>query len=380
MITISKDVFAPALALAGKVIPARPVAPILGAVLLAREPASGATVDVYGTDCGVTVRQRVPVASGDLRDPIGVAFRPLRDFVKAAPKRAMIQIEPLGDNRARVAVVGGASITVDAYPRADWPRIHPFTPAPDVETSWHMVGTDAAGWLHPCLHAMSAEETRYYLNGTYIHYNTAGELCAVATDGHRLVRSIARVEGVEGVKALVPALAVKLMDAVARKAKDSTVTFTITPTTASMRAGDTVIYTKLIDAKYPEYERVIPTDDQTPHAIAVDAAALAALVAQVAAGGAEVVEIVLSPDEVTVRSNDNAGATIPCRRYGGPTQRLGLDPRYLRDVLALVSSGYDITLHVSDPRPSTNETCVVDPVRFAVPGGTITGVIMPRRI
>ena len=380
MLTISKDVIAPALDLAGKVIPTRPPGgSILGAVLLASESASGTTVDVYGTDCEVTVQQRVPVASGDLRDPIGIPFRPLRDFVKAAPKGAMIQIEPLDDNRARVAVVGGASITVDAYPHADWPQIHSFTPAPDVETVWHMGGTEAAGWLHPCLHAMGTDETRRYLNGTYFHH-TAGELRAVALDGHRLVRSVACGLYAEGVKAIVPALAVKLMDAVARKAKDSTVTFAVTPTMAAMLTGGTAIYTKLIDAEYPQYERVIPTDDQTPHAIAVDAASLATLVAQAAAGGAKVVEIVLSPGEVTVRSGDNAGATIPCRHYRGPTQRLHVNARYLRDALALVSSGYDITLHVSDPEPLTKKTCVVDPVRFTVPNGAITGVIMPVRI
>jgi len=110
--------------------------------------------------------------------------------------------------------------------------------------------------------AISTEETRYYLNGIYIHATESegqAVLRAVATDGHRL----ARVEEPlpEGAKAMpgviIPRKTVNEIRKLAEETQDEIVV-RLSDTKVQFALGTVTLTSKLIDGTFPEYERVIP--------------------------------------------------------------------------------------------------------------------------
>ncbi|MCE3543708.1 DNA polymerase III subunit beta, partial [Escherichia coli] len=111
--------------------------------------------------------------------------------------------------------------------------------------------------------AISTEETRYYLNGIFLHVADDGSepvLKAAATDGHRLARvTLPRPEGAAGMPdVIVPRKCVaelrKLLDEV-----DGSVGVSLSGTKIRFDLGNAILTSKLIDGTFPDYSRVIPT-------------------------------------------------------------------------------------------------------------------------
>ena len=110
--------------------------------------------------------------------------------------------------------------------------------------------------------AISTEETRYYLNGIYIHakdVDGANVMRAVATDGHRLARvEIPMPEGASGMAGIiVPRKAVLEVEKLLEDA-DGTIDIALSETRIRFTFESIVITSKLIDGTFPDYERVIP--------------------------------------------------------------------------------------------------------------------------
>jgi DNA polymerase-3 subunit beta len=195
--------------------------------------------------------------------------------------------------------------------------------------------------------AISTEETRYYLNGIYLHAIEAGgklKLRAVATDGHRLARAEmdapAGSEGMPGV--IIPRKTVaelqKLVDvpdvAVATELSDTKIRFTI---------GSVVLTSKLIDGTFPDYQRVIPTGNDK--ALIIDRATFASAVDRVSTISSErgrAVKLSIADGQVTLTVNnpDSGSATEELAAdYSSDPIEIGFNARYLLDVSSQLSSG-----------------------------------------
>ena len=140
-------------------------------------------------------------------------------------------------------------------PIEDFPAIN----SSDLPVSFSITTPDLRNLIDTTKFAVSMEETRYYLNGIYLHFSDTTNLTAVATDGHRLALSQMKPpSGSESMPAIIiPRKAVselrKLLDD-----EPQEVEVKLSETRAEFSVGDVRLTTKLIDGTVPEYKRVIP--------------------------------------------------------------------------------------------------------------------------
>lgn len=187
--------------------------------------------------------------------------------------------------------------------------------------------------------AMSQDETRYYLNGVYLH-SFGDKIKCVATDGHRLaVSECAKPDGMDLEKGvIIPRKTVnEVMKALSKTTEDITVS--INQSKISFMIGDIFIQSKLVDGTYPDYYRVIPNGNNK--LLIVDVASFVGAVDRVATVSNErtrAIKLDLLPNELSLSSSasgSNAKDVIEVTFDGEPMD-IGFNARYLLDVLGVL--------------------------------------------
>ncbi len=147
-------------------------------------------------------------------------------------------------------------------PRDDFPVIVEG----DLPTSFELPAKVLAELIDNTRFAISTEETRYYLNGIFLHVSDEDQpvLKAAATDGHRLARyTLARPEGAEGMPdVIVPRKAWRNCASCSTKPLNGNVEIDLSASKIRFTLGGeggVVLTSKLIDGTFPDYSRVIPT-------------------------------------------------------------------------------------------------------------------------
>lgn len=306
---------------------------------------------------------------------------------------AMVGIE-LVESRLEIRA-GRARFRLPSLPLDDFPMPPPVH---ETITSWSMPCTRLADTFAAVEHAISSDETRYYLNGIYLHPE-ALELRAVATDGHRLARLALDVP--DGAASLPPVIVARktvvlldrLLASAAKGAGEGApphvevtaecsgrrLRFELPAGDAGESGGELTIVAKTIDGTFPDYTRVIP--DSPPHRFTIDRGVLAEAVKRVSAladGKTRIVRAELAADRLTLSASSpdlgDASEELPCA-YAGPDIAIGFDARYWRDALAAIASDL-VAMRFTDAQA---------PVRIAgwVDGEEVGGlvqVLMPVRV
>ncbi|OZA92856.1 MAG: DNA polymerase III subunit beta, partial [Erythrobacter sp. 34-65-8] len=186
------------------VVERRNTIPILSNVLI--EASDGGAVKVMATDLDLQVIETMNAASVDAAGAITVSAHLLFDIARKLPEGSQVSLET-ADNRMAVKA-GRSRFSLPTLPRDDFPVIVEG----DLPTSFEMPARTLAELIDRTRFAISTEETRYYLNGIFLHVSDEDRpvLKAAATDGHRLARyTIDRPEGAEGMPdVIVPRKAV----------------------------------------------------------------------------------------------------------------------------------------------------------------------------
>ena len=188
--------------------------------------------------------------------------------------------------------------------------------------------------------AISTEETRYYLNGIYLHETEAdgvAVLRAVATDGHRLARvQMPLPAGASGMPAvIVPRKAVLEIRKLIEET-DGDINISLNENRMRFSFDQTVLTTKLIDGTFPDYERVIPSNNDKT--LKVECGSFKRAVDRVATISTEKsrsVKMALTNGTMTLSANspDNAQATEELDvDYGADAIEIGFNSRYLLDI------------------------------------------------
>jgi DNA polymerase-3 subunit beta len=203
--------------------------------------------------------------------------------------------------------------------------------------------------------AISTEETRYYLNGIFLHV-TDEELKAAATDGHRLARyTVVRPDGAAGMPdVIVPRKCVAELRKLIEESLDTNVQIDLSASKIRFTLGGengVVLTSKLIDGTFPDYTRVIPTGNDKllkldPRSFfeGVDR------VATIATEKTRAVKMSLENDKVTlsVTSPDNGTAAEEIAAdYSSAGIEIGFNANYLKDILAQIE-GDTVELHLAD--------------------------------
>jgi DNA polymerase-3 subunit beta len=208
--------------------------------------------------------------------------------------------------------------------------------------------------------AISTEETRYYLNGIYLHVATSGKtqrLRAVATDGHRLVQvEFDAPKGAEGMPGII--VPRKTVGEVQRLIEDNDAEIRIELSQGKIRftLGNVVLTSKLIDGTFPDYGRVIPQNNDKE--LIVDKKDFEAAVDRVSTISSErgrAVKLALSAGKLvlSVTNPDSGSATEELEvEYASDALDIGFNSRYLLDIAAQIE-GEVAVLKLADPGSPT---------------------------
>ncbi len=280
--TVDRSVLLKALAHVQSVVERRNTIPILANVMLeARE----AGLKLTATDMEIAVMEEVPGVTVARGGRTTAPAATLYEIVRKLPDTAKVELDHPGGDAQLTLRAGRFDTKLSVLPVEDFPSM--------TEGKLPHKFALGAGALRELIDrtrfAISTEETRYYLNGIYLHATESGGapvLRAVATDGHRL----ARVEeplpdgasSMPGV--IVPRKTVNELRKLAEEVQDE-VQVALSDTKIRFSLGSVQLTSKLIDGTFPEYERVIPRGNDKVLRVAKDAFAQA--VARVAAISSE---------------------------------------------------------------------------------------------
>jgi DNA polymerase-3 subunit beta len=332
------------------VVERRNTIPILSNVLI--DASDGGSVRVMATDLDLQVVETMSAASVDQPGAITVSAHLLFDIARKLPEGSQVSLTT-SDNRLEVKA-GRSNFKLPTLPRDDFPVIVEG----DLPTSFELPARLLAELIDRTRFAISTEETRYYLNGIFLHVTDEDEplLKAAATDGHRLARfTIPRPEGAAGMPdVIVPRKAVGELRKLLDEALDSNVLIDLSASKIRFALGGEggmVLTSKLIDGTFPDYSRVIPTANDK--LLKVDPKLFFSGVDRVATIATEktrAVKIGLGNDRVTlsVTSPDNGTAAEELAAdYRSESMEIGFNANYLKDILGQIDAD-TVELHLAD--------------------------------
>jgi DNA polymerase-3 subunit beta len=317
------------------VVEKRNTIPILANVLLA---VRDGRLSIAATDLEIALVEEVP-AQTSRNGAITVPAATLYEIVRRQPENAEIELDhPGGD--AQLALRAGrystslVALGVDEFPKLD---------AGKLSHSFNLSALDLRGLIDRTKFAISTEETRYYLNGIFLHAaesDGAPVLRAVATDGHRLARVEESLpEGAAGIPGvIIPRKTVnelrKLLDEVS-----GDIEIALSETRIQFTIGTMRLTSKLIDGTFPDYDRVIPrNNDKVLRVNQKDFSAAVARVSAISSERHRPVKLSLARDLLVISAaspeQGTASEELDADRikYDSGPLEIGFQARYLNDV------------------------------------------------
>lgn len=368
-LVIERTALLKALAPAVRIIERTNTIPILANVRL---DAEGARLRVTATDLDIEMRGEAD-AEVETEGGITVPGARLNDIVRKLPDDARVTIEA---SKESVAVRSGRSrFQMAGLPVSDFPQITPGTFTHEFE----LPADTVAAMLAATQFAISTDATRYYLNGIYLHtleQDGKSVLAAVATDSHRLARyQVDLPQGAAGMpNSILPRKTVAEIARLVDKAKEP-LSISLGGQKIRVTLGAFTLSSKLVEATYPDYQRVIPfANDKIVTVEAPHLAGAADRVATISGERGRCVKLALSDGrmELTVTNPDSGSAReeLDCE-YESDAIEIGFNARYLSEVLGVLG-GDTVQIRLSDPgSPALIQTRADSP---------LLTVLMPMRV
>ncbi|MCC6780306.1 MAG: DNA polymerase III subunit beta [Hyphomicrobiales bacterium] len=351
-VTVERAALLKSLGHVHRVVERRNTIPILANVLIR---ADSAKLAFKATDLDLEVTESIAAevaAGGATTVPAHMFY----EIVRKLPEGAQVVIEATGDRAVLNIRAGRSRFTLQTLPESDFPDLA----AGDMTHRFRLPAADLKRLIDKTQFAISTEETRYYLNGIYLHAAGAPKaptLRGVATDGHRLAQYElplpAGAEDMPGV--IVPR---KTVGEVQRLIEDNEAEIDVELSQGKIRLalGETVLTSKLIDGTFPDYGRVIPAANDKE--LVVDKKEFEQAVDRVSTVSSErgrAVKLSLSGGKLmlSVTNPDSGSATEEIEvEYAAEPLDIGFNSRYLLDIAAQLE-GEAAVLKLADPGSPT---------------------------
>jgi len=370
-VTIERAALLKALSHVQSVVERRNTIPILSNVLI---EAKDGKLALSATDMDLAMREEV---AAEISKPVATttSAHTLYDIVRKLPEGAQVQMELTAGNALMVLRSGRARFSLSCLPIEDFPVMS----AGDLPFEFSLEASAFRDLIDRTRFAISTEETRYYLNGIYLHAAKSGKvdmLRAVATDGHRLARfEMPLPDGAKGMPGvIVPRKAVSEIRKLVDESSDA-VKVSLGETRIRLAFDGVVLTSKLIDGTFPDYERVIPQqNDKLMGVRPKDFKDAVDRVSTIAKDQSRAVKMALSEGTLTLSASgqDTGTATEEIEaRYAGGAIEIGFNSRYLLDIAEQIK-GEEAEFAMSDAASPTV-------VRDASEPGALY-VLMPMRV
>lgn len=279
-----------------------------------------------------------------------IPARKLFDICRGLPDNAEINVD-MHDGRIRIRC-GRARFTLSRMPGENWPRIEDF----ESESRLEIREDTLKQLLIRTEFAMANQDVRYYLNGLLIALRPDGIRC-VATDGHRLALSETAVELAleQTVEAIVPRKAIMELAKLLDSASESAIALQLAHNHMRIELPGLKFTTKLIDGRFPDYERVIPDGNDkrmTANREAIrQALGRTAILSNEKFGG---VRLSLTDGQLTIQSQnvdkEEAEDELEVDYHDAPIV-IGFNVHYLLDALSVMSTA-EFTLDLAGENSS----------------------------
>lgn len=250
-IKINRADFLPALNLVTSVVEKRQTLPILANLYFKH---SNGKLNIVGTDLEVEISETVSRVEGD-NGEYTLSSRKILDITRMLPENAAISFKFDSDN---VIVSSGRSrYTLKTLDANNFPRIE----ADNWEERFKIKQIDLKKLLDKTAFAMAVQDVRYYLNGVLFELRE-NSLRAIATDGHRLAQTDVDIQlDVKSVRQLiVPRKAIAEINRFLDGEDENELTIEMSKNHLKLSNGETILITKLIDGKFPEFKGVLETE------------------------------------------------------------------------------------------------------------------------
>ena len=331
-VTLERNALLRSLGHVHRVVERRTTIPILSNVLIR---ATSHALVLRATDLDLEVTEGVPA---DVSQPGGTTLpaHTLYDIVRKLPEGAQVSMEMTGENGQLLLRSGKSRFNLQALPESDFPDLS----VGELTHRFSLPAGELKKMIEQTQFAISTEETRYYLNGIYVHaaeVDGQSVLRAVATDGHRLARvevlAPAGAAGMPGI--IIPRKAVSEVQKLVEDAA-AEVSIELSATKIRFTFGNVVLTSKLIDGTFPDYGRVIPAGNDKR--LVVECKSFKEAVDRVSTISSErgrAVKLALSDGKLilSVTNPDSGSATEELEvDYDSSPLDIGFNAKYLLDI------------------------------------------------
>lgn len=348
------------------IVEKRHTLPILSNVLIEK---SGDQLTWLATDIEIQIRTHTGGASNADKTAITVGARKLQDILRSLPDSAEVSLE-LTDKRMQVRA-GKSRFNLQTLPAEDYPRM---AQAENEQTNLQLTQKQFKRLIGLVQYAMAQQDIRYYLNGLLLVV-AGNEIRVVATDGHRLAYASEQLtESLPRTEVILPRKTILELSRLLSD-NDDALEIRLSPSQALFRFGAIELVSKLIDGKFPDYERVIPKNHNKVITLSrtafLQSLHRAAILTNEKFRG---VRVVLAPGSLKIISSnaDQEEAQEELEvAYDAEALDIGFNVTYLLDVLNNVSID-EVEIRLADANSSALIT---------LPGNdSFKYVVMPMRI
>ena len=356
------------------IVERRHTLPVLANVLLKKE---GGSIQLTTSDLEIQIRTHAELGGDEGSFATTVGVRKLIDILRTMPADQTVSLE---SQQEKLLLKGGKSrFTLQTLPAEDFPLVQE---APGFGPAFSVPQKTLKDLLGQVSFSMAVHDSRYYLNG--ILFETDGKrLSLVATDGHRLAFTSATLDvEVPRQQVILPRKTVielerLLSDAVTPEgAQAPMIRMQFAANQAKFSFGGMEFVTKLVEGKFPDYNRVIP---QSPkNSVTLGRAVLLACLQRTAIMTSDKfkgVRLNLEPGTLRIASSNAEQEEAVDELdidYGGDAIEIGFNVTYLMDVLSTLKQQEMITIGLQDANSSALIT---------LPGDdNFKYVVMPMRI
>ena len=370
----SQDQLLSALQSVAGIVERRHTLPVLANVLLKKE---GGSIQLTTSDLEIQIRTHAELGGDEGSFATTVGVRKLIDILRTMPADQTVSLE---SQQEKLLLKGGKSrFTLQTLPAEDFPLVQE---APGFGPAFNMPQKTLKDLLGQVSFSMAVHDIRYYLNG--ILFETDGKrLSLVATDGHRLAFTSATLDvEVPRQQVILPRKTVielerLLSDAAAPEGEQAPmIEMQFAANQAKFSFGGMEFVTKLVEGKFPDYNRVIP---QSPkNSVTLGRAVLLACLQRTAIMTSDKfkgVRLNLEPGTLRIASSNAEQEEAVDELdidYGGDAIEIGFNVTYLMDVLSTLKQQEMITIGLQDANSSALIT---------LPGDdNFRYVVMPMRI
>lgn len=364
--TTNREALLRPLQLVTGVVERRQTLPVLANLLFRAE---NGVLSMTGTDLEVELIAQASDVQIEREGEATIPARKLADIWRSLPEAAEVTVSVEGD---RATVRSGRSrFSLATLPSTDFPKVE--SGPGDLEL--RLAQSSLRSLLDQVSFSMAQQDVRYFLNGMLLEVTTE-HTRSVATDGHRLAMCTLTggAPGVDRVQAIVPRKGVLELSRLIDDG-DEELVIQVGANHLRVTQGPYSLTTKLVDGKFPDYEKVIPRD--AARTVTGDRETLkqafmrASILSNEKYRG---VRLIIEPEQLTIQANNpeqEEAEEIVAVDYEGERLEIGFNVSYLQDVLNVLATD-EVKISVSDANSSAlvegsgneNAVYVVMPMRL----------------